>query len=152
MSLLQKVKSELGSPDWHVCSKLMWIYRPGHAWVQGNYRADRLAIKKRSQVACFSEDLSAGTKPRTSQHRSPGGERHGKKNRSMTVLESMCDLTVSSWSKPAEGMGDCFHLHFKAGDGDRISCTVFMDDGRTLLDSEAPSSVRHTLELLQKQR
>jgi len=39
-----------------------------------------------SQVACFSEDLQletlhTGTKPRTSHHRSPGGDRRGKRKR-----------------------------------------------------------------------
>ena len=35
-------------------------------------------------------------------------------------------------------MGGCFHLHCQAGGWDPIGCTVFMDGGRTLLDSEAP--------------
>ena len=53
MSLLQKVKSEMGSPDWHVSMFdihlriIMWVYScPGHAGVKGNARADRLAGKK----------------------------------------------------------------------------------------------------------
>ena len=51
MSLLQKVKSGMGSPDWNVSivdihlRKLMWVYCPGHAGVKGNGRADRLAGK-----------------------------------------------------------------------------------------------------------
>ena len=51
MSLLQKVKSGLGSPDWNVSMvdihlrKLLWVYCPGHAGVKGNDRADRLAGK-----------------------------------------------------------------------------------------------------------
>ena len=36
--------------------KTLWMYCPGHAWVNGNDRADWLA-KQPSQVACFSEDL-----------------------------------------------------------------------------------------------
>jgi ribonuclease HI len=51
MSLLQKVKSGMGSPDWHVSMfdihlrKILWVYCPGHAGVKGNDRADRLAGK-----------------------------------------------------------------------------------------------------------
>ena len=51
MNLLQKVKSGLGSPDWHLAmqdiqlEKLVWIYCPGHAGVRGNERADSLARK-----------------------------------------------------------------------------------------------------------
>ena len=48
-------------------------------------------------------------------------------------------LTVASWGNPAEGMGDCFYLHCQAGGWDRMGCTVFMDGGRTLLDSGASS-------------
>ena len=29
-----------------------------------------------------------------------------------------CGLTVASWGKPVEGMGDCFHLHCQAGGWD----------------------------------
>ena len=49
MSLLQKVKSEMGSPEINVSMvdihlrKLLWVYCPGHAGVEGNDRADRLA-------------------------------------------------------------------------------------------------------------
>ena len=51
MSLLQKVKNGMGSPDWHVSvfdihlQKLLWIHCPGHAGVKRNDRADRLAGK-----------------------------------------------------------------------------------------------------------
>ena len=53
MSLLQKVESGMGSPDWHVSRrqfaihlrKIMWMYCPGHAGVKGNDRAGRLAGK-----------------------------------------------------------------------------------------------------------
>ena len=52
MSLLQKVKSGTGRPDWMNVSmvdihlpKLLWVYCPGHAGVKGNDRADRLAGK-----------------------------------------------------------------------------------------------------------
>ena len=49
LSLLQKVKSGMGSPDWNVSMvdihlrKLLWVYCPGHAGVKGNDRADRVA-------------------------------------------------------------------------------------------------------------
>ena len=42
MSLLQQVKSGMGSPDWNVSmvnihlQKLLWVYYPGHAGVKGN--------------------------------------------------------------------------------------------------------------------
>ena len=51
MSLLQKVKSGMGSPDRNVSmvdihlQNLLWVYCPGHAGVKGNDRADRLAGK-----------------------------------------------------------------------------------------------------------
>ena len=51
VSLLPKVKSGMGSPDWNVSMvdihlrKLLWVYCPGHAGVKGNDRADRLAGK-----------------------------------------------------------------------------------------------------------
>ena len=51
MSVLQNVKSGMGSPDWNVSMvdihlrKLLWVYCPGHAGVKGNDRADRLAGK-----------------------------------------------------------------------------------------------------------
>ena len=49
MSLLQKVKSGMGSPDWNVSMadihlrKLPWVYCTRHAGVKGNDRADTLA-------------------------------------------------------------------------------------------------------------
>ena len=55
----------------------------------------------------------------------------------------MCGLTVTFWGNPAEGMGDCFHLHCQAGGWDRIGCTVFVYGCRTLLDSEAPPWLSH---------
>ena len=51
MSLLQKVKSGMGSPDWNVSMvdihlwKLLWVYCPGHAGVNGNAKHCRLAGK-----------------------------------------------------------------------------------------------------------
>ena len=88
MSLLQKVKSGMGSPDWNESMvdihlrKLLWVYCPGHAGVKGNDRADRLAGKAtltsglllgRSGVEKL-ETPPAGTKPRTSHHQSSGRE------------------------------------------------------------------------------
>ena len=46
VSLLQKVKSGMGSPDWNMSMvnvhlwKLLWVYCPGHAGMKGNDRAD----------------------------------------------------------------------------------------------------------------
>ena len=37
-------------------------------------------------------------------------------------------ITVTSWGNPAEGMGDCFHIHCQAVYWDRID---LMDGGRT---------------------
>ena len=51
MSLVQKLKIEMGSPEWNVLmvdihlQKLLWLYCPGHAGVKENDRADRLADK-----------------------------------------------------------------------------------------------------------
>ena len=61
MSLLQKMKSGMGSPDWNVpmvdihLRKLLGMYCHGHAGVKGNHRADRLAAK--ATHTCFSEAL-----------------------------------------------------------------------------------------------
>ena len=47
----EKLKSGIGSPDWNVSivdihlRKPLWVYCPGHAGVNGNERADRLAGK-----------------------------------------------------------------------------------------------------------
>ena len=60
-SLLQKMKSGMGSPDWNVpmvdihLRKLLGMYCHGHAGVKGNHRADRLAAK--ATHTCFSEAL-----------------------------------------------------------------------------------------------
>ena len=52
--------------------------------------------------------------------------------------DSMCILTVTSWWNLAEGLCDCFHLHCQAGGWDHTGCTVFVDSGCTLLNSDAP--------------
>ena len=55
VSLLQKMKSGMGSPDWNVSMvhtylrKLLWAYSPGHAGVKGNDLADTLAGKANPQ-------------------------------------------------------------------------------------------------------
>ena len=58
--------------------------------MKGNNRTDRLAGKPtltsslrlgRSEGVEELETLPAGTKPGTSHHRSPGGERRGKRKR-----------------------------------------------------------------------
>ena len=97
MTLLQKVKSGMGSPDWNVSMvdihlrQLLWVYCPRHARVKGDDRADRLAGKATLTSGLIAslkirsveelETLPAGTKPRTSHHRSPGGDRRGKRKR-----------------------------------------------------------------------
>ena len=59
MSLLQKVKNMMRSPDWRVSTfgvhlfRLLWMCCPGHDGVKGN---DREATDT-SQVACVSDDL-----------------------------------------------------------------------------------------------
>ena len=50
MTLLQKVKTGMGSPDWTVSminhlQKFLWLYCPGHARVKGKDQTDRLADK-----------------------------------------------------------------------------------------------------------
>ena len=87
------------SPDWNVSMvdihlrKLPWvpIYCPGHAGVKGNDRGDTLAGKAtltsglllgRSEVLrSLRHYLQAQSQARTSHHRSPGGERRGKRKR-----------------------------------------------------------------------
>ena len=61
MSLLQKVKSGMGSEDWNMSmvyihlGKLLWVYCAGQAGVKGNDVADRLAGK--STLTCSSEGM-----------------------------------------------------------------------------------------------
>ena len=47
MNLPQRAESGMGCPDWHIAihrlQRLLWIYCPGCAGVNGNERADRLA-------------------------------------------------------------------------------------------------------------
>ena len=80
MRLLLKVKSGMRSPGWNVSMvdihlrKLLWVYCPENAGVKGNDRADGLAGKA-PLTSGLLETLPAGTKPRTSHHGPPGGER-----------------------------------------------------------------------------
>ena len=71
--------------DFHF-QNLVCVYSPGD--VEGNDRADRLAGKATTTSGLASQKIlnveeldapSAGAKPRTSHHRSPGGERRGKR-------------------------------------------------------------------------
>ena len=51
ISMLQKLKSGMRSPDWHVsmdhthCQKFLWMYCPGHARMKGTDWADSLVGK-----------------------------------------------------------------------------------------------------------
>ena len=97
MSLLQRVKSGMGNPDWNVSvvdihlRKLLLVCCTGHAGVKVKDGADRLAGKailtsglrlRRSEVLREElKTLRAGTKPRSLHHRSPGGERRVKRKR-----------------------------------------------------------------------
>ena len=68
-------KSGMGSPDRNVLMvdihlrNLLWVSCPGHAGVMGNDRKDTTG----------GQSNHVGTKPRTSHHRLPRGERRGKK-------------------------------------------------------------------------
>ena len=90
MSLLQKVKSGMGSPDWHVwmfnihLRNLLWLYCPGHAWVKEKWYSGGQSshYKRFASWKIWSveelETVPAGTKWRTSHH-DRLEERHGKK-------------------------------------------------------------------------
>ena len=83
--LLPEVKSGTGSPDWNMSvvdihRKLLWVHCPGHTgdW-RGKATTKRgLRLGKIGSVEEL-ETLPAGSKPRTLHHRSPGGERRGKR-------------------------------------------------------------------------
>ena len=81
----------MGSPDWYVSMfdisfrKFLGMYCPEHTGVTGNDRADRLAGKA-TITAEEIETLPAGTKPRSTHHRSHGGERRGNGKHSMIFL------------------------------------------------------------------
>ena len=60
--------------------------------------------------------------------------------------DGMCSLT--QWLSPLEAIQawrmcvtKSLHLHCQAGGWEHIGCTVFMDGGCTLLDSEAPPDI-----------
>ena len=83
--------------DIHLQKLVQWVYCPGHARVKGNDLADTLVDRTATTMACISkistveglETLLSDTKPKTSHHRSPGGERHtGKKWHSTVILET----------------------------------------------------------------
>ena len=87
MSLLQKVKNGMGSPDWNVSiadihlQRLLWIYCPGHARVKGN--DSRKTVEQNNPHKWLAswkiwtaeklKTLAASTKPWISHHWSPGG-------------------------------------------------------------------------------
>ena len=79
--------------------KILWVYCPGHFGVKGKDRADTETGGKnnhhrpgglrlgRSQISVEELETLAGTKPRTSHHRSPGlGERRRTRKRSTVFL------------------------------------------------------------------
>ena len=72
----------------------MWMYCPGHAGVKESDRAEQTGGKSNHhqwlapQKIWNAEEL-AGTKPRTSHHWSPGGNRRWKRKPSMIFLVSM---------------------------------------------------------------
>ena len=77
---------------------VLGTYCPEHAEVRGNDGVNRLAgqatitsglrLGGRSEVLrSLRHYLATGTKPRTSHHRSPGGERRGKRKRSTRFLD-----------------------------------------------------------------
>ena len=97
MSLLQKVKSGMGSPDWNVSmvdihlQKLLWVYCPGHAGVKGNDRTDRLAGKatltsglllRRSEVLRSLRHYPASQGHHTIDRLEERGEERGSARRS----------------------------------------------------------------------
>ena len=92
----------LGSPEWNV--SMVYIAATFEnscactsldmpEWREMTEQID-WRVKQPSRVACFSEDakcwgaweLPAGTKSRSSHHRSPGGERRGKRKRTLDDL------------------------------------------------------------------
>ena len=68
MSLLQKVKIGMGSPDWHVSMfdihlcRILWVYRPGHAGVKGNDSAVqfKMVCMHSGRPICAPPRLSGG--------------------------------------------------------------------------------------------
>ena len=93
MNLLQKVKSGVGNPDWHVSlfdihlRKLLWVSclteRKSPVRLAGKAALTNGLRPGRSEVLRSLRHFLQGTKPRTSHHRSSGGERRGKKKHSM---------------------------------------------------------------------
>ena len=76
-------KNPIGVLSWTCRSQWKWQRRQTGG--QSNHHR-RLASQKIRSVEEL-ETLPAGTKPRISHHRSPGGERRRKKKRSMIFLE-----------------------------------------------------------------
>ena len=91
ISLLQKVESGMGCPDWHTAmhtlrlQRHLWIYCPGHAGASGNEQADRLAntaditsglqLGRAEVLRGILDFLNMGRPKNHSIDRSPGGKR-----------------------------------------------------------------------------
>ena len=82
--------------EWEHLRRILWVYCPGHAWVKGNDRADRLAGKatitcglrlRRSEVLRRWDITCRHKAIRTSHYRSPGGERRRTRKRSTLFLK-----------------------------------------------------------------
>ena len=87
VSLLQKIG--VGSPDWRVATssnhlrRLLWMYRAGHACVEGNERAERLA-----GIATITSGLRLGrSEVRSSLSYYFGGHAESQGNRAIYRLE-----------------------------------------------------------------
>ena len=95
--LATKVKSGVGNPDWHVSlfdihlRKLLWVSclteRKSPVRLAGKAALTNGLRPGRSEVLRSLRHFLQGTKPRTSHHRSSGGERRGKRKRSTIFLE-----------------------------------------------------------------
>ena len=105
--------------------KLLWVYCPGHADLKGNDRADRLVGKAtvinglslgRSSVEKL-ESQPAGTKPRTSHHRSPGGERRKEKRARRCSLKRRERAIVSQTNTGTVSKATLGKLLRQVGDG-----------------------------------
>ena len=107
---------------WHPPSqKLLWVCCPGHAGMKENYQAGRLAGSANLTSVEKLKTLPAYTKPRTSHHWPPGGERHGKRKRLMSFPERM---------KEGHRQSDEHWNHFKGNLGetsDRVGFSECID-------------------------
>ena len=117
------------SPDWHVATGTTSVFNNScgptaldilestdSKEMTEQYRDWQAHGHQPSHVACVSEDLTcsrakmrhyAGTKPRTSHHWPPGGERHGNKQRLLIYLEMLRQSHCQS-----DQHWNCFKSHF----------------------------------------